>query len=181
MATKIRLARHGKKDSAFFHIVVADSRYPRDGRFIEKLGTYNPNTNPATIDLNFESALSWISKGAQPTDTVRAILSYKGVMLRNHLNIGVQKGAITEEAAQAKFDKWMNEKQAKIDAKVNALAAAAVKSGKEKLAAEVQAKEAKAKIVAEKLAAAAAAKAEETAEAEATEETPAEEAPAEEA
>jgi len=179
MATKIRLARHGKKGFAFYHIVVADSRYPRNGRFIEKLGTYNPNTNPATIELNFDSAVDWISKGAQPTDTARAILSYKGVLYRNYLNNGITKGILTAEAAQAKFDKWMNEKQAKIEAKVNALAAQAAKSDKEKLEAEVKSKEAKAKAVAEKLAAQAAAATEnseetEESEAPATEETPAE-------
>ena len=96
MAVKIRLARHGKKGYAFYHIVVADSRAPRDGKFIEKLGTYNPNTNPATIDLNFEQALGWLMKGAQPTDTARAILSYKGVLYKKHLLGGVAKGAFSE-------------------------------------------------------------------------------------
>ena len=99
MAVKIRLARHGKKGFAFYHIVAADSRAPRDGKFIEKLGTYNPNTNPATIDLNFEKALGWLLKGAQPTDTCRAILSYKGVMYKKHLLDGVAKGAFTEAEA----------------------------------------------------------------------------------
>jgi len=177
MATKIRLSRQGKKGYAFFHIVVADSRYPRNGRFIEKLGTYNPNTNPATIELNFESALSWVEKGAQPTDTARAILSYKGVLYRNYLNKGIAKGVITEEAAQAKFDKWMSEKQNQINAKVNDLAAKAAKSEKAKFEAETKSKEAKAKAIAEKLAAQAAevSAAEETAEeAPATEEAPAE-------
>lgn len=182
MATKIRLSRQGKKGYAFFHIVVADSRYPRNGRFIEKLGTYNPNTNPATIELNFDNALSWVAKGAQPTDTARAILSYKGVLYRNYLNKGIAKGVLTEEAAQAKFDKWMSEKQNKINAKVNDLAAKVAKSEKAKLEAETKSKEAKAKAVAEKLAAQAAeATAEESAEEAATEEeAPAtEEAPAE--
>ena len=103
MPVKIRLARHGKEGYAFYHIVVADSRAPRDGKFIEKVGTYNPNTNPATIDLNFEKALEWLQKGAQPTDTCRAILSYKGVMYKKHLLGGVAKGAFTAEAAEAKF------------------------------------------------------------------------------
>ena len=110
MAVKIRLARHGKKGFAFYHIVAADSRAPRDGKFIEKLGTYNPNTNPATIDLNFEKALDWLLKGAQPTDTCRAILSYTGVVYRNHLQNGVKKGAFGQEEADRRFDAWLNEK-----------------------------------------------------------------------
>ena len=123
MAVKIRLARHGKKGYAFYHIVAADSRAPRDGRFIEKLGTYNPNTNPATIDLDFEKALDWLQKGAQPTDTCRAILSYKGVMYKKHLLGGVAKGAFTETEAEARFNKWMEaEKAGKIEAKTNKLA-----------------------------------------------------------
>ena len=97
MATRIRLARHGRKKYAFYHIVVADTKAPRDGRFIEKLGTYNPNTNPATIDLNFDSAVDWLLKGAQPSDTARAILSYKGVLMKKHLAAGVAKGAFNEE------------------------------------------------------------------------------------
>ena len=108
MAVKIRLARHGKKGFAFYHIVAADSRAPRDGKFIEKLGTYNPNTNPATIDLNFEKALGWLQKGAQPTDTCRAILSYKGVLYKKHLLGGVAKGAFTEAEAEARFNKWLD-------------------------------------------------------------------------
>src|ERR1700741_780366 len=103
MAVKIRLQRHGKKDSAFFHLVVADGRAPRDGAFIEKLGTYNPNTNPATIEINFYRTLDWVLKGAQTTDTTRAILSYKGVMMKKHLLEGVKKGALTQEQAEAKF------------------------------------------------------------------------------
>ena len=102
MPVKIRLARHGKKGYAFYHIVVADSRAPRDGKFIEKIGTYNPNTNPATIDLSFEKALDWLQKGAQPTDTCRAILSYKGVLYKKHLLGGVAKGAFSESDAEAK-------------------------------------------------------------------------------
>ena len=103
MAVKIRLQRHGKKDSAFYHLVVADGRAPRDGKFIEKLGVYNPNSNPATIDINFDSTLNWLMKGAQPTDTCRAILSYKGIMLKKHLIEGVKKGALTEVQAEQKF------------------------------------------------------------------------------
>lgn len=110
MATKIRLQRHGRRDYAFYKIVVADSRAPRDGKFIEKLGTYNPNTNPATIDLNFERALYWLQVGAQPTDTARNILSKEGVLLKKHLLGGVKKGAFDEATAQAKFDAWTKNK-----------------------------------------------------------------------
>src|ERR1700740_2067340 len=108
MPTKIRLQRHGKKTKAFYHIVIADGRAPRDGKFIEKLGTYNPNTNPATINLDFEGALNWLQKGAEPTDTMKAILSYKGVVYKNHLLNGVKKGALTAEQVEAKFAKWMS-------------------------------------------------------------------------
>jgi small subunit ribosomal protein S16 len=117
MPVKIRLQRHGKKDYAFFHIVVADSRSPRDGKFIEKLGIYNPNTNPATIELNLDSALEWLNKGAQPTDTCRAILSYKGVLYKRHLLGGVKKGAFTLEEAERRFQAWLTEKEAKIQQK----------------------------------------------------------------
>ena len=138
MAVKIRLARHGKKGFAFYHIVAADSRAPRDGKFIEKLGTYNPNTNPATIDLNFEKALDWLLKGAQPTDTCRAILSYKGVMYKKHLLGGVAKGAFSESDAEAKFNKWLSEKQTKIENKTNKLASDAKSAEKSRLAAETK-------------------------------------------
>ena len=144
MPVKIRLARHGKKGYAFYHIVVADSRAPRDGKFIEKIGTYNPNTNPATIDLNFDKALEWLQKGAQPTDTCRAILSYKGVMYKKHLLGGVAKGAFDEAAADAKFEKWMSEKAAKISAKTQKLTGEKEKSEKARLAAEKEANEKKA-------------------------------------
>lgn len=157
MATKIRLSRHGKKSYAFYHIVVADARAPRDGRFIEKLGTYNPNTNPATIELNFESAVKWIGTGAQPTDTARAILSYKGVMYMHHLLGGVKKGAFTLEQAEAKMESWLKEKEVSIETKRSALAGASAKDAKARMAAETKAKEAKAAVVAAKLAAAAAA------------------------
>ena len=106
MPTKIRLARHGRKRKPFYHIVIADSRAPRDGKFIERVGSYNPNTNPATIDLDFDKALSWLQKGAQPTDTVRTILSFKGVLYKNHLLKGVLKGAFSEEVAEEKFKDW---------------------------------------------------------------------------
>lgn len=122
MATRIRLQRHGKKGYAFFHIVVADSRAPRDGKFIEKLGYYNPNTDPATIEINFDRALYWLNVGAQPTETVRRILSYKGVLYKKHLLRGVQKGALTEEQAEKKFQEWLNAKLAKIEAKKQKLA-----------------------------------------------------------
>ena len=172
MAVKIRLARHGKKGYAFYHIVAADSRAPRDGKFIEKLGTYNPNTNPATIDLDFGKALDWLQKGAQPTDTCRAILSYKGVMYKKHLLGGVAKGAFTETEAEARFNKWM--KAGKIEAKTNKLATDAKSAEKARLAAEAKIKEERAAAIAEKKAAAEAA-AREAAEAAAAE-TAAEEA-----
>ncbi|WP_304963341.1 30S ribosomal protein S16, partial [uncultured Alistipes sp.] len=168
--------RHGKKGYAFYHIVAADSRAPRDGKFIEKLGTYNPNTNPATIDLNFERALDWLQKGAQPTDTCRAILSYKGVLYKKHLLGGVAKGAFTESDAEAKFNQWMNEKAGRIEAKTNKLASDAKSAEKARLAAEAKIKEDRAKALEEKKAAAAAA-AKEAEEAAAAAET-AEEAPA---
>ncbi len=175
MAVKIRLARHGKKGYAFYHIVAADSRAPRDGKFIEKLGTYNPNTNPATIDLKFDRALDWVMKGAQPTDTCRAILSYKGVMYKKHLLGGVAKGAFTEAEAEAKFNKWASDKQGKIEAKSNKLASDATAAKKAQLAAEAKVKEERAAAIAEKKAAqaaeAAAAAAEEAAEAPAEEAT----------
>jgi small subunit ribosomal protein S16 len=124
MSVKIRLQRHGRKKRAFFHIVVADSRAPRDGRFISKLGSYNPVTNPATIDLNLDKAVEWLFKGAQPTDTARAILSYKGAMYKHHLQTGVNKGAISQEQADEKFSKWLEEKTNKVEAKRNKLATA---------------------------------------------------------
>jgi small subunit ribosomal protein S16 len=121
MPTKIRLQRHGKKRYPFYHVVIADSRAPRDGKFIEKLGTYNPNTNPATIDIDFDGALNWMKKGAQPTDTVRALLSYKGVIFKNHLDKGVVKGAFTQEEADKKFAAWLEDKDAKVTSKKDKL------------------------------------------------------------
>jgi small subunit ribosomal protein S16 len=150
MSVKIRLARHGKKGSAYFHIVVADSHAPRDGRFIERIGVYDPNTNPATIDLDGEKALDWMAKGAQPTDTCRRILSYKGVLLKKHLLEGVKKGALTEEAANAKWDAWKEEKENKLQAKRSELAQSSRDAVKARLEAEAKAKEAKAAEVAKK-------------------------------
>ena len=148
MATKIRLQRGGRKARPIYSIVVADSRAKRDGRFIEKLGTYNPNTNPATIDLNFDSALSWVMKGAQPTDTARAILSYRGVMMKKHLLEGVRKGALTDEQAEAKFEAWTNEKESKILNKVESLASAESKAKADRMAAEAEANKARAAAIA---------------------------------
>ena len=152
MAVKIRLQRHGKKDSAFYHLVVADGRAPRDGKFIEKLGVYNPNSNPATIDINFDSTLNWLMKGAQPTDTCRAILSYKGIMLKKHLIEGVKKGALTEDQAEQKFNKWLDEKASKITGKNDRLTHESSKQSSDRLKAETASKEAKAAKVAAKLA-----------------------------
>jgi small subunit ribosomal protein S16 len=121
MPAKIRLQRQGRKRYAFYHIVIADSRAPRDGSYIERIGSYNPNTNPATIDLDFDKALTWLTNGAQPTDTVRAILSYKGVMYKKHLLGGVAKGAFTAEQAEAKFEAWVADKAKKIQAKKDGL------------------------------------------------------------
>jgi len=142
MAVKIRLQRHGKKDAAFFHVVVSDGRAPRDGKFIEKLGVYNPNTNPATIDINFDAALSWLQKGAQPTDTCRAILSYKGVMMKKHLLGGVAKGALTEAQVEQKFNKWLQDKEGKVSGKKDRLSADAKKLQADRFKAETAKKEA---------------------------------------
>jgi small subunit ribosomal protein S16 len=141
MATRIRLQRHGKKGKAFFHLVAADSRAKRDGKFIEKLGTYNPNTNPATIDINFERTLNWVQVGAEMSDTARAILSYKGVLHKNHLLKGVAKGALTPEQAEAKFNAWLADKDSKITGKKDGLAqnAAADKAARLKAEADVNA------------------------------------------
>ena len=136
MSVKIRLARRGRKKQAIYDVVVADARAPRDGRFIEKLGTYNPNTNPASININNERALTWLLNGAQPTDTVKAMLSYRGVMLKKHLQIGVLKGAISQEQADAKFNAWLSEKDTKIEGKKDQLATAKADARKTALAAE---------------------------------------------
>ena len=176
MATKIRLQRGGRKSYAFYSIVIADARAPRDGRFTEKIGTYNPNTNPATVDLNFDRALYWVEVGAQPTDTVRNILSREGVYLMKHLKGGVKKGAFDEAAAQKKFDAWKADKQNGLEKVAADEKKAKVDAAKKALEAEKQVNEAIAKKVAEKkaAAAAAAAEAEAPAEAPATEEAPAE-------
>ncbi len=138
MPVKIRLQRHGKKGKPFYWIVAADSRVKRDGKFLEKLGTYNPNTNPATIDLDIDGSVKWLHNGAQPTDTARAILSYKGVMLKKHLLGGVQKGALTEEQAEEKFNAWVAEKEAKIQAKKDGLAKSTAEQKAKALAAEAK-------------------------------------------
>lgn len=138
MATKIRLQRFGKKGKPFFHVVVADSRSPRDGKFIERLGSYNPNTNPATIEINFEKTLDWVNKGAQPTDTARAILSYKGVLYKKHLQGGVKKGALTEEQADAKFAQWLETKGGQIEGKKEGLSSTKETARKAALAAEAK-------------------------------------------
>ena len=179
MATRIRLQRHGRKSYAFYSIVIADSRAPRDGKFIEKIGTYNPNTNPATVDLNFDAALAWILKGAQPSDTVRNILSREGVYMKKHLLGGVAKGAFGE--AEAKFEAWKNNKQsglATLKAKQDEAKKAEAKA---RLEAEKKINEVKAKALAEKKAAEAAEKAAAEAPAEEAAAAPAEEAPATEA
>ena len=160
MASRIRLQRRGRKGYAFYSIVIADANAPRDGRFTEKIGTYNPNTNPATVDLKFDRALYWVEVGAQPTDTVRNILSREGVDLMKHLRGGVKKGAFDEAAAQSKFDAWKKDKEAKLN-KVSVAEAEAKKAdAKARLDAEKKVNEAIAKKVAEKKAAVEAAKAE---------------------
>jgi small subunit ribosomal protein S16 len=182
MATKIRLQRHGKKGKPFYYIVVADSRAPRDGRLIERLGSYNPNTNPATIDINFDKTLAWVNTGAQPTDTCRAILSYKGVLYKKHLEGGVKKGALTAEQADEKFAAWLDQKDGKITGKKSSLVSAKEEARKLALIAEAKKKEDKAAAVAAKYAPVVEEVEEEAAaEAETTEEAPAAEAASEEA
>lgn len=163
MATKIRLQRHGRKGYAFYQIVIADSRAPRDGRFIERIGSYNPNTNPATITLNFERALYWVNVGAQPTDTVRTILSSEGVLLMKHLQGGVRKGAFDEAEAQRRFDAWKANKQKAVDAAKASMADKKEKEIKARYEQEVAKNKAKAEEVAKKKAELAAAKAAEEA------------------
>ena len=143
MPVKIRLQRHGKKGKPYYWIVAADARAKRDGKYLEKLGAYNPNTNPATIELDIDGAVQWLQNGAQPTDTARAILSYKGAMLKNHLAGGVTKGALTEEQAQAKFEAWLEEKAAKVEAKEAGLSEAQAKAKADALAAEKAVNEAR--------------------------------------
>lgn len=175
MATKIRLQRHGRKNYAFYQIVVADSRAPRDGKFIERIGSYNPNTNPATIDLNFERALYWLMVGAQPTDTTRNILSREGVYMKKHLLGGVKKGAFDEATAEVKFQAWLKDKQGSIQAVKDKDKVAAEADAKARLDAEKEANKAKAEEVAKKKAELAAAAQEAAGEAEAPAEAPAEE------
>lgn len=172
MSVKIRLQRHGKKGKPFFHIVAADARSPRDGKFIERIGSYNPNTNPATIVLDTDKAVSWLFNGAQPTDTARAILSYKGVLYKAHLNKGVRKGALTQEQADAKFAAWVEEKEGKIQAKRDGLSSAKTSANAEALKREKAVNEARVAARAAAEAAIHAAASEEVA-AEAAEEAPA--------
>lgn len=141
MPVKIRLQRHGKKGKPFYWIVAADARSKRDGKFLEKLGTYNPNTNPATIDLNLDNAVQWLHNGAQPTDTARAILSYKGALLKHHLDGGVRKGALTQEQADAKLAAWLEEKSGKVASKETNLAKAQADAKAKALKAEKEANE----------------------------------------
>ena len=171
MSVKIRLARRGRKKQAIYDVVVADARAPRDGRFIEKLGTYNPNTNPASITINNERALTWLLNGAQPTDTVKAMLSYRGVLFKKHLQIGVLKGAISQEQADAKYNAWLAEKDAKIEGKKDKLAAAKADVRRAALAAEAAKNQARLDAIK--------AKEEEAKAAAAAAEAPAAEAPAE--
>ncbi len=184
MATKIRLQRHGRKGKAFFHIVVADSRSPRDGRFIEKIGTYNPVTNPAQIELDIDAAVSWLQKGAQPTNTARNILSYKGALMKKHLLGGVAKGAFSEEDAETRFQAWLEERSQAVENKKEGLAKSAQDIKAAKLEAEKKKSEARIAVEEESPTEEAEATTEESVEevsAEASEETPAaEEAAAEE-
>lgn len=153
MAVKIRLARRGRKKLAMYDVIVADARSPRDGRIIEKLGTYNPLTNPATILINEDKALEWLLKGAQPTDTAKRILSHKGILLKKHLQVGVLKGAITQEQADQKFDDWINSKEAEIEGNVNSIAKKKADAASARFEAEKKVNEAKAEALKKKLAA----------------------------
>jgi small subunit ribosomal protein S16 len=181
MPAKIRLARHGRKTRPFYFIVVADSRAPRDGKFIERIGSYNPVTNPATIEIDFDKALSWLQKGALPTDTVRSLLLQRGVLYKNHLLKGVKKGALTEEQVEQKFQEWVALNEQKVKSATSKVDAEKRNDAKDRLAAETKVKEARAAALAQKLAKeAAVAKAEEEPIA-VTLAKPAEEAPAEEA
>jgi small subunit ribosomal protein S16 len=150
MPTKIRLQRHGRKGYAYYHIVIADSRAPRDGKFIERIGSYNPNTNPATIDLKFERALYWMQTGAQPTDTTRNILSAEGVLMKKHLLEGVKKGAFDADEAEKRFEAWKLTKDSKVSKTKEQLAAEKAAAAKARLAAEVEVNKAKAAEVAKK-------------------------------
>lgn len=177
MPVKIRLQRHGKKGKPFYWIVAADVRSKRDGKYLEKIGTYNPNTNPASIDLDVDGAVKWLQNGAQPTDTAKAILSYKGAMLKNHLVGGVRKGALTEEQAEEKFKAWLEEKEAKIQAKKDGLSKAEAKAKAEVLKAEAKINEERLAAAKEAEEAAIKAEADAKAEAKAAEEVVEETAP----
>ena len=174
MATKIRLQRHGRKAYPFYKIVVADSRAPRDGKFIEKIGTYNPNTDPATVDLDFDRALYWLNTGAQPSDTARSILSHEGVLLKKHLLAGVKKGAFDEATAEAKFEAWKAKKDGELGSLRESLAKKKASEAKAALEAEQAANKAKAAEVAAKKQAEAEAKAAAEAPEEVVEAAPAE-------
>ena len=181
MSVKIRLQRHGKKQKPFYWIVAADARSKRDGKYLEKIGTYNPNTNPATVDLNIDAAVKWLHNGAQPTDTAKAILSYKGALLKHHLDGGIRKGALTQEQADTKLAAWLEEKTGKVDAKKEGLSKVQIDARAKALKLEKVANEKRANAAAE------AAKAAEVTEevvteevAETTEETPAAEEASEE-
>ena len=174
MPVRIRLQRHGKKGQPFYHIVVADGRAPRDGRFIERLGTYNPMTNPATVIVDVDKAVKWMRNGAQPSDTAKTLLSHKGAMLKHHLLKGVDKGALTIEQAEAKFEAWVAEKESKINATAVASKTEARNAAKKRLEAETKANEAKAKAVQAKRTAAEKTEEPVVEEVPATEETPVE-------
>ncbi|WP_309640932.1 30S ribosomal protein S16 [Flavobacterium sp.] len=164
MSVKIRLQRHGKKGKPFYWVVAADARSKRDGKYLEKIGTYNPNTNPATIDLNLDSAVQWLHNGAQPTDTARAILSYKGALLKHHLDGGVRKGALTQEQADAKLAAWLESKAGKVDAKKDGLSKAQADARTKALKAEKVANEKRIAVAAQAEAAVEEAAVEETTE-----------------
>lgn len=145
MSVKLRLQRFGRKKRPYYHVVVADQRAPRDGRFIERIGSYDPTTNPATIDLNLEKAVNWLQKGAQPTDTVKAILAYKGALYKNHLLNGVRKGALTEDQVEEKFNAWLDSKSGQVDAKKQRLATEKAAKLQETLEREAKRREAREK------------------------------------
>jgi small subunit ribosomal protein S16 len=168
MPVKIRLSKKGRKKLPYYHIVVADSRAPRDGKFVERIGMYNPQTNPATIELKFDRALDWLQKGAQPTDTCRAILSAKGVMMKKHLLEGAKKGAFSAEEAESRFQKWNSDKESRLNSQVEKISKGKSDEMKKRLEAETKIKEAKAQELAKKLKA----KAEEAQAAEASAEEP---------
>jgi small subunit ribosomal protein S16 len=151
MPVKIRLSKKGRKKLPYYHIVVADSRAPRDGKFVERIGLYNPQTNPATIELNFDRALDWLQKGAQPTDTCRAILSERGVMMKKHLLEGVRKGAFSDQEAESRFQKWSAEKDARVKAQTEIVFKGKADEKKKRLEAETKIKEARAEELAKKL------------------------------